>query len=142
MDVTSVLYTIFLVSIAVITILLVISFYLATRAMSLYNMPGSFECCWSANSSQEWESGVARYNMNYLSWYRLVGVSRIPELRWYRSSINFDFSKVVFDENGSDKVSIEFSYRDFNFIFLINIRDYEGFISWLESGPPEVKNFY
>lgn len=140
--ITSVLLMLAFVVILALAILLVISLYLGFRSLSLYKKSGSFECNWLSDHSQKWQSGVAQYNVHELTWYRLVAFSGIPELRWKRSSIKFDPSTVKVDENDPNKIIVEFKYREFFFALHMSSKDYEGFISWLDSGLPGTKAIY
>lgn len=140
--ITSILLILALVTIIVLAVLLVISLYLGARAVQLYNMPGSFECHWLADNTQKWHTGVAQYNVDGLTWYRLVALSNLPELRWSRSSIIFDPKSVQVDEHDSSKIILNFKYRDFVFILNMSVKDYEGFISWLEAGLPTTEIIY
>ncbi|QPK94506.1 DUF2550 domain-containing protein [Actinomyces sp. zg-332] len=140
--IASVLLMVASIIIILLTILLAISLFLGARAVHLYRRTGSFECNWCENNSKKWQNGVAQYNVYELTWHRLIGFGNTPELRWKRTGIHFDPQDVLFDEFNPNKVIVNFKYRDFTFTLYMDIKDYEGFISWLDSGLPETKEFF
>lgn len=140
--ITSVLLMVTVVIIILLAILLVISLFLGARAVHLYRRTGSFECNWYDQGSRKWQNGVAQYNVYELTWYRLIGFDNNPELRWKRTGIRFGPQDVIFDEANPSKVVVNFRYREFHFTIYMDVKDYEGFISWLDSGLPETKEIF
>lgn len=139
--VTSALLALTIIVVLVLAVLLVATICLSARAIKLYRRTGSFECYWVTNNMKTCNWGVACYNQHELTWYRVVSYNTYPELRWKRNSIEFSTDNVNIDHE-ANKACITFTYGEFVFTLCMSVLDYEGFVSWIESAPPQCNEFY
>jgi len=104
------------------------------RARKLDRRVGSFRCWMRPDSQSGWTSGIAQYETQTLSWYRLIALSSHPALSLVRRGM--EVSAPVRRATDGSIVEVRVTSGDQRCEFAIQPATYNGLVSWVESGPP------
>lgn len=118
-------------------------FYLRRRWLS-----GAFDCALRTKVGQgAWQLGSARYQGEYLEWFRVFSLGVRPRFRMRRSTLHVLYSRdavVTDDLYGSERVlEVEFGTGErHQHVEVAMDRDATtALLSWIEAAPPSIDRF-
>lgn len=128
------LVCVILIVLAIVTVATLV--YINYRAHRLMNKDGSFRAWMRPDSYSGWTNGVGLYGVETLSWYKLVGFSSRPVVILPRRHLSI--SGPIDHSPAGDIVVIRLKAQESRYEIAVARQDYNGLVSWVESGPPQV----
>lgn len=132
----------------VLCLLLVPIVWLYLRRRWLSGSGGSFDCALRVNVGQgPWQLGAARYQGEYLEWFRVFSLGIRPRFRMRRSTMHVLESRdaVMTDElyGGERVLEIEFGTgeRHQHAEVAMDRDAATALLSWIEAAPPSIDRF-
>jgi hypothetical protein len=107
---------------------------------------GSFDCSihdpFRRRGSGAWVLGMARYEADRLDWFRIFALTPRPDKSWIRSDLTIldhrDLAGVEVHAVLPGWAIVRCEYRGTVLELAMSKAAYDGFATWLESGPPGV----
>lgn len=122
----------------VLAVVLAAVIFLVVRVRRIGHIVGTFECWYRPDTTAGWISGMARFGQRDLQWFRLVSFQVGPQLRMPREGLHI--SAPLQRQDGVVEVKLTYgeSYR----YLAMRSEWYNGLVSWVESGPPRLREEY
>ena len=102
---------------------------------------GSFQCRYRPDIHSGWTEGLAVYNTELLSWYRLVSLSTQPAREWSRRGLEVKNVVPCGTDSRGSIVELRVLADGHRFFLEMSEADYTGLVSWAEAGPPRSASF-
>ncbi|QPK80613.1 DUF2550 domain-containing protein [Schaalia sp. ZJ405] len=135
---SAILWALLWVFLVLIGVAIIVIVYLNIRARRLSHHIGMFRAWSRQDTHSGWVPGLAQYGVDTLSWYRLVALSNRPVYVLPRGGLTL--SGPLEHSIDGQIVEVRIKAGEKRYELAVTREDYNGIVSWIESGPPRAQS--